>query len=419
MFRSFFNLSLRFYAFILSISRPSHHNGELESHTRREEFPKTFALHGLSSLSWDKADYIHEIVFAVRQQNIAKLTQILHDKSSPSSENFGIHLTREEIAEISFDKLSHDTLVAHLSNIGASMVSETSSGDFITASAPVLVWEKMFNTEFNLLCLPRNERYDFIVARADRYWIPKELDEHIENVFNVIDMPDARQIHGAACRLSEKNRRISRRTLLGEGLNSTRITHRGIFINSGDGSKSAEAKCGSHRRKLKLTSHTDLTDVKNVEESRILVASVGSCATCGKYPVCEGDRHNTVRTARSLKANKSPTSFWHNESIVGWLALLANSNSPPLVVTISHHEEERSQTIRGQETLNTLLIKLGAMGVTVVASASSGRLSSPLMRGYHAHYLASSPYITSVGFSMVSVIVSLHKYNYISLTSIH
>ena len=41
-----------------------------------------------------------------------------------------------------------DAVVSYLNSNGASVVSETRAGEYITARAPIKVWEKMFNTEF-------------------------------------------------------------------------------------------------------------------------------------------------------------------------------------------------------------------------------------------------------------------------------
>lgn len=91
---------------------------------------------------------IHDVIIGIQQKHMDKLTDILHDISNPMSANYGNHMTRQEIADLTTSPESRNQVVAYLKTVGASIISETLYGEYITARAPIHVWEKTFNTEF-------------------------------------------------------------------------------------------------------------------------------------------------------------------------------------------------------------------------------------------------------------------------------
>jgi hypothetical protein len=84
-------------------------------------------------------DVMHKVVFAIKQKNIDELTRILEDVSDPSSLNYGKHKTRQEITDLTSNPTSRTEVLAFLTLSGATYLSETVSGEYITASAPIKV----------------------------------------------------------------------------------------------------------------------------------------------------------------------------------------------------------------------------------------------------------------------------------------
>jgi hypothetical protein len=139
-------------------------------------------------------DMNHEVVFVIKQRNIEELTVILHDVSDPKSINYGKHKTRQEVKDLTANPSSRDALVSYLTSpsIGATIVSETSGGEYVTAKGPIKLWEEMFHNEFFLFHQISQEGGQGRVrevVRAEHYSLPTELDQHVESVFNTIQMP--------------------------------------------------------------------------------------------------------------------------------------------------------------------------------------------------------------------------------------
>jgi subtilase family serine protease len=131
---------------------------------------------------------IHEIVFVIKQRNIEELTAILHDVSDPKSINYGMHKTRQEVKDLTENPISRDVVVSYLRSTGATIVSETLDGQYVTANGPIRLWEDIFHTEFFMFHQTQDAHRNKLV-RAEHYSIPAELDQHVHSVFNTIQMP--------------------------------------------------------------------------------------------------------------------------------------------------------------------------------------------------------------------------------------
>jgi hypothetical protein len=131
----------------------------------------------------------HEVVFAIKQKNLEELTAILHDVSDPKSINYGKHKTRQEVADLTANLESRDAVVSYITSVGATIVSETLSGEFVIANGPIRLWEEMFHTEFFMFHQTQDVDHVQKLVRSEHYSIPAQLYLHVECVFNTIQMP--------------------------------------------------------------------------------------------------------------------------------------------------------------------------------------------------------------------------------------
>jgi subtilase family serine protease len=131
----------------------------------------------------------HKVIFVIKQRNLEELKRILHDVSDPSSINYGKHKTRQEVADLTANLISRDYLVSYLTSVGATDLSETLDGEYVTANAPIRLWEEMFHTEFFMFHQTQDLDRIKKFVRAEHYYIPVSLDAHVESVFNTVQMP--------------------------------------------------------------------------------------------------------------------------------------------------------------------------------------------------------------------------------------
>lgn len=162
---------------------------KLDPHIFREEVQELSARIDFVKQTRASNNYIHEVVFVIPQRNMIELTRILNDISDPESLNYGQHITKENVKMLTSNQESSDTVVEYLRQQGANITPQTLHGEYVTAKAPIAVWEKIFNTEFYMFHqMDGGERINEVV-RTERYWIPREIDLHVESVLKTIDVP--------------------------------------------------------------------------------------------------------------------------------------------------------------------------------------------------------------------------------------
>lgn len=134
-------------------------------------------------------DHMHEVMFAVQLQNMDYLEAILLDVSNPSSPNYGDYMTKAEVTEMTSNPIANQKIKEYLLQSGASIVSETHGGEYISAKGSIELWEKMFNTEFFVFHHTRVGSEMIEVIRAEKYSVPLILDNYVASVFHTIQMP--------------------------------------------------------------------------------------------------------------------------------------------------------------------------------------------------------------------------------------
>mmetsp|Transcript_11356 Transcript_11356/g.11000 ORF Transcript_11356/g.11000 Transcript_11356/m.11000 type:complete len:938 (+) Transcript_11356:160-2973(+) len=408
---------------------------------------------GLSRLKISKharisSEINHEVVFVVKQKNIKELNSILHDVSDPNSANYGQHKTRKEIAELTANPESRDYLVSHLKSIGATVVSETLNGEYITANAPIKVWEAMFHTKFFMFHKTSFTSIEKFV-RAEEYYLPIALDSHVESVFNTVQMPvpvfgkptltpeptkdadnwnKAKKLTGFKQENHADYTRFESGTITPDKLKAyyNMYTYDYGAYNDGDNIDVPVAAEGNNQSTQAIYSATeqyfspqDLKDFQTMYQfsqhklpSKPMAVNVNDILGNKK---CVDDHNNCMEASLDVQylsstSKGSPTTFWHSdedESLHEWLLNVANSEEPPLVFSISYGIEEHHLTdlYPGyMDAFATEAAKLGVMGVTIVAASGDDGANSRDFRtggagscGYVAIFPACSPYVTAVG----------------------
>ena len=127
---------------------------EKKSHVKFESLIKSYSKNfrrGPRALATE----LHIVVFAIKKMQIVKLTKILDDISNPFSSNYGKHLTRSQVTELTLNLEGSNQLLHFLENHRSAtnggkmeVLKMTPNKDYITVRAPVELWESFFRTEF-------------------------------------------------------------------------------------------------------------------------------------------------------------------------------------------------------------------------------------------------------------------------------
>lgn len=357
-----------------------------------------------------KNDHLHQVVFVIHQKNMVELTEFLHDVSNPLSVNYGQHLRKEEIVSLTRNQEARDAVVSYLHANGASVVSETLSSEYITASAPIAVWEELLDCKFYLYHQTDEKRVVNTLVRAESYSIPAILGPHVDSVFNTVQMP-YRQSTSANREIVQNTGKLNLEAS-GKYISPSLLKS---YYDLGTGTRcnvSTQCIYASYDHNF---SPSDLSKFQAAygAKKRSVNTVIGdhiSSSVCNATPeLCiEANLHVQYLLAVSPD---SPTTFWYSdlEGFSSWLVEVASSSDPPLVININYFVEEPYVSGSELDAFNIQAIKLGAMGVTIVVPSGDDGAVSRLVRtngtskcSYSPTFPASSPYVVAVGATSVS-----------------
>ena len=398
----------------------NHKEDSLHTHVFKESIPMLSSRTDLQRGDRARHDYIHEVTFIIRPKNMEELIHVLHDVSDPSSVNYGQHWTKEEVSDLTSNPEARDAVLLYLSTNGASVISETLDGEYITANAPIRVWEKIFDTEFFIFHQTLSQQSVRVekIIRTERYSIPRELDQHVEGVFNTIDVMiesigTLPKLHAAPKSTSKSKFRTSDAMFTLPGI----ITPYGLksYYNM-----SVNAKGSNNSVQGVFTTNNHYYSPADILGSQqylglpqLPVINVGDHANDTK---CIINSPNCAEISLDLQyitamSPSSPTTHYYtNSDFTTWLVQIANLIKPPLVVSISYGAAETGFSVSYVYAFSAQAIKFGTRGITIfVASGDNGANSHSIDSlgingcGYSPDFPSTCPYVTSVGATAVSL----------------
>lgn len=189
--------------------KASKHDNNERSHFFKESVPSRSSRIDLSRGARVLHSHIHEVVLMIEPRNMAELTRILENVSDPTSSSYGQHLTKDDVDRFTSNFVGRDAVVEYLKLKGASVISETLNGEYVTATAPISVWDYMFDTEFYVFHQTQVDGKTRSIVRAESYSIPMELRTHVRHVLNTIQMPLVTRSGTAGSRITKKSTKSS------------------------------------------------------------------------------------------------------------------------------------------------------------------------------------------------------------------
>ena len=392
-------------------------NFRFHTHVFRENIPALSSRTDVVKKGRVRRETSHEVIFAIKQKNMDELTSILHDISDPSSPNYGQHWTWEEVTEFTSNPEARDTVISYLNGSGAAIKAITLGGEYITASAPIVVWERMFNTEFfSFHQTQRDERVE-IVTRAEKYWIPRELDVHVDTVFNIINIYEVS--HGNL--FPTKQPHVLNGRIKAQDYSGTSMWSYGNIITPYKLKKyynmdnelrginfSTQAIFASSNMHFSPNDAFEFQSTAGLPRQTIASTKNANDTFCKLIPESCGESSLDLQYIMGMSP-LSPTTHWYTDAgFTGWLVAMANIGNPPLVLSISYGHTEASNDNGTKSSFNIQAIKFAAMGVTMFVASGDDGANSYTARwnisrcGYAPDFPSVSPYITAVGATSVT-----------------
>ena len=396
-------------------------------HTFRQSAKESMSHKDIVKLDRVSPTQLHDVIFFIQQRNIEELTKILYDVSDPISPNYGKHMTSKEIADLTASPEARSKVLTYLDAAGASIIAETLHGEYITARAPVSLWEDMLDTEFFTYAVLPQKRYRIEedesirnYIRTERYSVPTVLDAHIDSIFNTIQMPPPmapqKKVQSKHIRSSSthKHHVSTSATFTPDGYITPAylIYHYNITTNKGHprAIQGVFAGYDQYYSPADLKSFQTKFNLPDQPVYKSLGQHNNSAQWCSaNIDYCgEGD----LDLEYMMAVSQSPTIFYYTDLGLSssWLIEMANMLEPPLVMSISYGIEERWIDSNYMNAFNTQAIKLGVMGVTLLSSSGDDGATSWSVRdhpencAYFPVFPNTSPYVLSVGGTQVSIL---------------
>ena len=392
-----------------------------KTHIYKESMPLLASRSDLVKRADIHRDYAHELVFAVKQNNIDELERALHDVSDPASPNYGQHWSGEQVGAMTSNIPARDATVSYLEANGATIKSESRYGEYITAIAPVSTWDKVLNTQFFKFHQRQHNGDITETIRAEAYSIPIELDEHLAHVLNAIEMPVRVSIKGETyeappeytiSKKISKGRMDTSRYSYGFVMPHDLRRYYNFSTSHGSALSTQEAYAGGddwlNPEDVALFQSYDKIKLSQPALEGPFGHISGDPAVMGPNGY-HGEGNLDIEYLIAMSPGSPTTYGWHYSSISCWMRSMTDMLVPPRVLSISYGLEEVYNTVAEYNQFNNEVIKLSLRGSTLLAASGDDGAVSGAARGgslancgYYPLFPASHPYVIAVGATSVS-----------------
>lgn len=339
-----------------------------------------------------------ELTFAVKQSGLRELHDALMRVSTPSSPDYGRHLSNEEVQNMTAPAPHHvEVVTAFLRAHGVEPHAATPNQDFIAASVPVDVAEKMLSTKYVRLLHSSGAE---ITRAPTGYSLPAEVAAAVDFVGPTVHIPGVhrprapKSLHGTA---NES----------GFGFNSPKNLRSLYSIGAAEGKASAN--------KMAVTAFLEQGYGKG--SLHRFWGQFCSGITCGKgEPKLVGDATAGSAGVESMLdietitgvAGNVEAEFWgfsgrspdnkQNEPFLKWLTQLSSTGDGdvPKIFSTSYGEDEGSWSYPASQRLNVEFQKAGARGISLLYAAGDEGANCKDQK-FVPEGPGSSPYVTAVG----------------------
>ena len=310
-------------------------------------------------------------------------------------------MTRDEVAELTANPEATNAITSFLKSKNINSKS-TLKGEYITASATVQQWEELLQAEFYSY-QHESKNVKKAVERANSYVLPKELVDHVDAVFNLVNLPAIQRPVPFKSLRDDPN--ASTDVIVPAKINS----YYNVTSNKGN-------KFVSQSVFESLDQNYSPSDLKQFQDQYDLPETTVETVIGGHDDdaACVSDANNCVEANLDVQylmglSYFTPTTYYYEDatdSFLAWIKGVANLATPPLVNSISYGAIEPSLPTFIVNSFNIEAQKLGVQGVTIVVSSGDDGVANFQARGdasncgYNPSFPASSPFVLAVGATM-------------------
>ncbi|KAH9923706.1 family S53 protease [Epithele typhae] len=384
----------------------------MKVHETREGVPSGFSVKAAAS-----PDQTLKLRIALTQSNFPELESRLYDVSTPSSANYGKHLSKAEVNElVAPTQESIDAVNAWLAENDITATSTTSTGSWLSFEVPVSKANELFDADFTVFT---HDDSGMEAVRTLSYSIPAELQDHLDLVHPTITFPSPNS-HLPVFASPFKGDLASNQTLTSRAVpSSCKSTITPACLQALYGIPTTKATQSSNKIAVsgfieQFANQADLktfltklrTDLSSSTTFTTQLLDGGSNSQSGSQAGVEAnlDVQYTVGVATGV-----PTVFisvgenFQDGDLEGFLDIvnfLLDEDAPPAVMTTSYGQDESTISRNLANTLCNAYAQLGARGVSILFASGDGGVSgsqSQSCRTFVPTFPSGCPFMTSVG----------------------
>ena len=297
-------------------------------------------------------------------------------------------------------------------------MSEMLYGENMTTQASIQVWEQVFNAKSCTYALypfesdyagRSNESVIKRFVRAEEYSVPMAPDTYFASDLNTVQMLQTQSRRPSKREYMSSNSSNYQAAISFDGTITPAVLNFAYDIDSNVGHPGATQAV--YETIGQGFSPSDLTAFQQRFGLPVIPVnkSIGGHARdsyCIKNinDVCD---EGSLDIQYIMAISQSPTTYYYTDLIYAseFLMLVANSESPPLVISISYGLRESYRSYSELDAFNVQAIKLSAMGVTIVAASGDDGAPSTITDtsqcAYTPEFFGTSPYVLSIGATKV------------------
>ncbi|KAI5616812.1 tripeptidyl-peptidase 1 precursor [Silurus asotus] len=340
-----------------------------------------------------------ELTFALKQQNVDRLQNLLQLVSDPDSQQYGKFMTLEEVASlVRPSQLTEKAVWTWLKGHGIQNCHTVLTGDFLQCTMTAQVAETLLpGTEFH-----RYKKGDQTLMRSSsQYSVHEDVSDHLDFVGGVLRFPMAgkeiaeawtgpgqseKAFHLGVTPSTLRARYNLTASDIGHAANNSQAVAQFLeqYYHPADLAEfmSIFARGFNHMTEVDRVVGTQEGGKAGVEASLDVEYIMSSGANISTWVFTNPGRHET------------------QEPFLQWMLLLSNMSAVPWVHTISYGDDEDSLSTAYMNRINVEFMKAGLRGISMLfASGDSGAGCLHLAKEnvFRPSFPASSPYVTTVG----------------------
>ncbi|XP_056332577.1 tripeptidyl-peptidase 1 [Danio aesculapii] len=341
-----------------------------------------------------------ELTFALKQQNVSKMEELLKLVSDPDSHEYGKYLSLEEVAALARpSQLTEKVVENWLRSHGVMNCHTIITRDFLQCVMTVQVAEALLpGSKFHRFC----KNTQTLLRSTSQYSVHEDVHQHLDFVGGVHRFPQKGKV-------VSRGWEGARQAILGYHLGVTPAVIRNRYNLTAKDVGTATNNSQAVAQFLEQYYHpADLAEFMSLFAGGFThmsaVERVVGTQGGGKAGI---EASLDVEYIMSSGANISTWVFTNpgrhesQEPFLQWMLLISNMSAVPWVHTISYGDDEDSLSEAYMNRINIEFMKAGLRGISMLfASGDSGAGCRHLTKErntFRPSFPASSPYVTTVG----------------------